>query len=201
MSFDKKAYMLDYNRKYREANREKAKVYSAEYHAKNKELSNERCRNWYANRTTEAKQKRAEASKTWRLNNLEKTNGWRKLNYEKNKEAYKARAAAWSKLHPEAARQGCHRRRARKLNATIGNTKAIYHWETRWRQLEAARCYWCMETFSGKDCHCDHIVALSLGGAHEMSNLCIACESCNFSKNSKQLSVWNRTLNAPVLEF
>lgn len=39
--------------------------------------------------------------------------------------------------------------------------------------------------------HVDHIVPLSKGGKHELSNLTISCPSCNTSKGNKSIEEWN----------
>ena len=75
-----------------------------------------------------------------------------------------------------------HRRKALKLNATIGHVdeKAIY-------KLCGNRCAYCGST---KNLSLDHIVALSKGGAHCESNLLVACRSCNSSKGTKPVAEW-----------
>jgi len=46
------------------------------------------------------------------------------------------------------------------------------------------RCYWCGRKV-GDTWDADHVVALSRGGANHISNIVIACPTCNRSKQAK----------------
>ncbi|MEO1503139.1 MAG: HNH endonuclease [Pseudomonadota bacterium] len=55
-------------------------------------------------------------------------------------------------------------------------------------QRDGYRCAYCE-----KQCyspHVDHIVPVSRGGTHDLSNLTVACPACNLSKGDKLLSEW-----------
>lgn len=53
------------------------------------------------------------------------------------------------------------------------------------------RCLYCGSR--ADKMHLDHITPLAGGGCTEPANLAPACESCNFSKRAKPLSVWLRS--------
>lgn len=81
------------------------------------------------------------------------------------------------------------KRRAMKRSATI-NPKAIAEWMERAIRNKYATCYYCGRRVKGALVHFDHVIALSKGGLHEVSNLCVACASCNLKKSSKGLKEW-----------
>lgn len=39
---------------------------------------------------------------------------------------------------------------------------------------------------------CDHVVPVSRGGGHDLSNLAVACKPCNSSKGGRLLSEWRQ---------
>lgn len=49
-------------------------------------------------------------------------------------------------------------------------------------------CYYCKKRIPSFGCHIDHIVALSKGGNHASSNLCVSCPTCNDRKGAKNIS-------------
>lgn len=64
-----------------------------------------------------------------------------------------------------------------------------------WRELRRAvferddfTCQYC--GVRGGRLQCDHIVPVSHGGSHLLSNLTTACRSCNLSKSNKTLQEW-----------
>ena len=140
-----------------------------------------------------------EYKKTYYAANAESLKASGKLWREKNQERYKAKKRQWEILHPERNRFNQHRRRAIKFKTPIGGRKQIENWESAWKKKSSVTCYWCKHKFNPADCHTDHIIALSIGGAHEIGNLCISCVPCNKSKYSKSVSDWNKELQQPVL--
>ncbi len=150
---------------------------------------------------------------------------WRKRNpsarrqdYLKNIGKYKARGRAWGLLNAKRKQarnrqwrlnnlEHCltkerirnHAERARKLAVSTGNPETIVVWEKAWKAKVRVRCYWCQRSFSPQQCHADHIAALSRGGAHDISNLCISCARCNMHKSAKPISEWNTRIVSPIL--
>jgi len=88
------------------------------------------------------------------------------------------------------------RRRALKKAATIGDTKEITKWLISWKSSDSANCHWCKKQFPTSYCHADHVMPLKLGGLHCISNLVIACKSCNLRKNTKHPDVWMKIISA-----
>lgn len=147
----------------------------------------------------EHKARRLESQRAWRERNKERERlrgvQYRQEHPDKTRESVRKHQAA----HPEQSRQRANKRRAVKLKATVGDTRQMAAWEKRWRAKKAVRCYWCRESFSPKDCHVDHIVPLSKGGAHALENLAISCQPCNQRKYAHDLETWNAQLKQPVL--
>ena len=78
------------------------------------------------------------------------------------------------------------------IQATSQETKeAIKSWRERWRSLAHVVCHWCQQTFDPEHCHADHVIPLSRGGEHSLSNLVIACARCNLRKNARLPEVWS----------
>ena len=73
----------------------------------------------------------------------------------------------------------CEGRRTRKYTED--------HWR---REGIPDRCVYC---HADEPSHIDHVVALSRGGADELSNLLPACADCNKSKGAKPLGQWLRS--------
>lgn len=49
-------------------------------------------------------------------------------------------------------------------------------------------CYMCLEQFDFKDMEMDHLIPLSKGGKHEVSNVKMCCGTCNRKKGAKLIS-------------
>ncbi|MFM0141750.1 HNH endonuclease [Paraburkholderia sp. RL18-085-BIA-A] len=73
-----------------------------------------------------------------------------------------------------------YKARRRAQEATGDSAQDIAAWESAARKV----CYWC-STKCADDYHIDHYQPLSKGGEHRVSNLVIACPTCNLRKNAK----------------
>lgn len=82
------------------------------------------------------------------------------------------------------------KRRAREINATIGDPKEIVAWEKQWRVLPVNTCEWCRMEFPTEMCVTEHAEPLAKGGAHNLNNLVISCAPCNRRKGTKTLEKW-----------
>ena len=112
----------------------------------------------------------------------------RKLLADKQKEYYrenKERIRDYGKMY-RATEQGKtvkrnsdHKRRTLTKNGdvTVQQLKELY--------LTAKNCYWCNTKLNKNNTHLDHLMPLSKGGEHTLSNLVISCRKCNLSKNAK----------------
>jgi 5-methylcytosine-specific restriction endonuclease McrA len=85
-------------------------------------------------------------------------------------------------------------RRAVKSSAPIGDLAAIKSWLKEWKSHENVCCHWCGNLFSPNQCHVDHVIPISRGGAHCLSNLVVACAKCNMQKHDKMPEEWLKTL-------
>lgn len=148
-------------------------------------------------------EKRKAYAKAWRKANLEKvkTYGalWREINLKRKTETDAAWVAnnhekriksvlAWKDANPEKVRAQKAKRRAITLSASgYGVTGE------QWKQiLEAAGgvCSYCGE--QKENLTMDHIIPLMRGGEHDVSNITVACVSCNSSKGVKLLHEWKK---------
>jgi 5-methylcytosine-specific restriction endonuclease McrA len=140
---------------------------------------------WYANNIDRARKKNIE----WNLKNPNSKNKrnaeWRARNPEQAKASVKAHYIA----NPEMYAVYRANRRAAKRNAP-GN--GITKYEIKWLIfLQGARCVYCMKQ---KPMTLDHIIPLSKGGAHDVTNAQMVCKSCNSSKCAKDPLVFANTL-------
>jgi len=120
----------------------------------------------------------------WAIKNKLKVRKTNQLYYKKNIDKITEYNQKWVKKNVLANRNKGHRYRARKKNNTIQQfTK---------QQLEQRmsifgfRCAYCGGSFD----HIDHVIPLSKGGKHCLSNLRPACKKCNQEKHNKSLSEW-----------
>lgn len=99
-----------------------------------------------------------------------------------NKAYYRQAEVEWRTKNPEryaAIRiNSKHRRRAQEAGGV--STSELHAW----RKAQRKVCYWC-----GRKCErnftIDHYLPLARGGRHELSNLVIACRTCNCRKHVK----------------
>lgn len=204
----------DRRKRYRERNREKISDARKLYHAENRERLSEKARKYYESNRDRMKaqakayydkhrQLRSEQKKQYRKLNRDKISQQKRRYYDQNREVIVERLNKYSKTHTEVIR-GCGRRaqskrRAVKRRVTIGDSKSIAMWEQQWRSKRTVVCHWCRKRVKTVDVHVDHVIPLAKGGEHTVENLCVACESCNLSKNAKSPEVWNKSLEQPLL--
>ncbi|WP_053603307.1 HNH endonuclease [Bacillus gobiensis] len=83
---------------------------------------------------------------------------------------------AFRHMRERAARAGI------PMEITVDQIRTIYN-------AHDGKCIYCgaTEEETGKSHHMDHITPLSRGGTNHISNLVIACASCNISKADKPL--------------
>jgi len=60
--------------------------------------------------------------------------------------------------------------------------------------ISQTHCLICQSEMRFEDKTMDHVMPLSKGGAHSLSNVIIMCHSCNSSKNAKSPSEWFKNL-------
>lgn len=92
------------------------------------------------------------------------------------------RVRAWAKANPDKRKAIVFsydsRRRTQKEQGD--STAAIREWV----KVAKKVCHWCNQKCAD-EYHIDHYEPLSKGGEHRVSNLVIACPTCNLRKNAK----------------
>src|SRR4051794_14742919 len=107
----------------------------------------------------------------------------------------KAKKAAYTRL-------ANHRRRARLAGATVGTDQvAVADFERSMRAAARVRCYYCNRLVPKGKRTLDHIVPLARGGAHDVTNLCVACHHCNVTKSAKLPDEFNGQHVLPFVPF
>lgn len=93
-----------------------------------------------------------------------------------------AAATRWARENPEKRRaiSKAYKARRRCQENDGDSTSVIHLWEKTTKKV----CYWCHKPCE-KKYHVDHYEPLSRGGKHVVSNLVIACPSCNCRKSAK----------------
>lgn len=89
----------------------------------------------------------------------------------------------------EQARNKVNNRVARKKSAL--GTHTIQEIQDQHKR-QKGKCYYCHQDVKWGKHHVDHVVPLSRGGSNDISNLVIACASCNLSKSDKLPHEWEK---------
>ncbi len=180
IDLEKKRKRSEYEAQWRAKNRDRVKAVSAAYYSEHRDAM-------------------VAYSAAYRLANPGKVDEYAKKYRAENTTKVKAAIAAWRSANPARVRHHRHKRRAMRKGADSGNCRSIVEWEKSWRSKSSVRCFWCEGLFEPKQCHTDHIIALTKGGPHRIDNLCISCASCNLRKKNKDLKTWNQEIASPVL--
>lgn len=154
-----------YGKAYREANAERKAEYNKAWREANKE------------RVTEYK-------KAWNKTNAERKAEYDKGWYEANREREAERIKAWQKANPDKCRAYSQARRALELEALVDNDITV----TGLRELYDDLCFYYLDPLYFDvpfAVHVDHLIPLSKGGEHSWNNVCLACATCNLTKNAK----------------
>lgn len=128
----------------------------------------------------ENREKLVKRQRAYRFNNKERLAVKKSEWNDKNKEKLRASRKKWSDAHPDSRRERVMRRNAIKKNATIGKVNYSEIWNR-----DKGVCYLCGKEIERSDCHFDHIIPLSKGGSHTMSNIAATHSVCNMKKSRK----------------
>lgn len=102
--------------------------------------------------------------------------------YEGNREVVIKRSKDWGIQNPDKLRACKKANQAyRRAGEKAGDAPAVI---LAWEKSAKKVCYWC-NTKCADEYHIDHYQPLSRGGEHRISNLVIACPTCNLRKNAK----------------
>jgi 5-methylcytosine-specific restriction endonuclease McrA len=168
---------LESSRRYRMLNRDKVRLRAKRYrdaHRGDERLraaKREYRRRWWASLSESAKQQFRDKWRPVRLKSQRKS---KLLNPQKILTQARIRNA---------------RRRALK-RATCGAPSHVAAFMKRTLSRDYVHCYYCENRVSTKHIHFDHVQALSKGGSHEVSNICVSCARCNLKKHDKSLNIW-----------
>ena len=161
--------MREYKRQWRFRHPEKERVYYARYYSEHREQKRESLARW---RTEHSAEIRAYSARYW-------------VEHREEKQEYDRRRRI---AHPETYREANHRYRALKVGATIERVHAVEVYER-----DRYRCHVCGRLVPARERSLDHLVPLSRGGAHSLSNVALAHKRCNFKRYNSglaQLRLW-----------
>lgn len=110
--------------------------------------------------------------------------------YQDNRDRTRKLHSIWAKNNRAILNARDAKRRALEKGSALRDGKLIKEWMVQVRKLSHARCHWCGTKVPGKGVHFDHVVALSKGGEHSISNLCVSCSDCNKTKHNRLIADW-----------
>jgi hypothetical protein len=166
---------------YRETHPEQVREYQKHYQREHREqLLKQRCLWYQANR-----EKIREYNKHYHQEHRIQARCYRKANRERERENLRR----WRKANPEQHREHCRRRHA-KLVSVIHNL-TVKEWQ-HIKEIYDHRCAYCGE--KKKKLTQDHVVPISKGGSHTISNVVPACQSCNSRKGTGEAPAFQRIL-------
>jgi 5-methylcytosine-specific restriction endonuclease McrA len=183
----------DYDRSYRQKNRDKYAVYfrqwkqinstrhkaqRKEYYLNNKEVLRSKDKQYYLlNRDERLRQAQAYAAA-----NRGRITEYRKGYYLKNRQRINEGRKDYFRRHPERIRVYGQARRARELNAPgVHDGNLLLAKFEYWGWC----CYLCGANGDLNKLHMEHRKPLSRGGSNWAANIAPCCKRCNLSKGSK----------------
>ena len=172
---EQKKKHADYMREYYWRNRDKIRLASRGYRAKSKSKKSEYDKKYLE---LNREKKRAYLKKWYAENKTTVVANYRSENRDRLAHNHKK----WLQEHPIEVRAYRRARQAGIIGVKIAKEE-IHNWESR-------ICGICGLLVEDKY-HLDHIIPLSRGGKHEVSNLQLAHPFCNQSKHDKLPSEYN----------
>lgn len=172
---ENKEYILAKNKEWAKNNRARSNAIVKKCKDKNREAVRDWNREYQRNYMVVHKDRHRAAVDNFTKRNPEKVAAWKADYRHRNRE----------KLHAWGAK------RKLAIGDAVKNPQIIeliYSWKV----AKDTKCYYCNTPLIGREVHIDHIVPISRGGKHEISNLCAACMPCNGSKHNKLPHEWRR---------
>ena len=120
----------------------------------------------------------------------EKMAAYFKVWYANNRQKRLAKIAAYDASHPNEHFARACKARAKRYGAKIGDGKAILAWLNGWKTETPVSCYYCKAVAPGTGMTMDHVIPMSKGGDHDLSNLVVCCPFCNNSKHDQLPAEW-----------
>ena len=161
---------------YYEANTDKVKAYQKTYREKNKEKIAARDKAY----REKNKEKIAAEKKAYYEANADKIKAEKKAHYEANADKIKARQKVWRENNLELKNFLEQKRRALKIPALLPTTD-----DGLIKKLYKQRAE--MSKKRGEEYHVDHIIPLSIGGAHHQDNMRVITAKENLEKRDKYI--------------
>lgn len=166
---------------WQQENKESEKARKAKMYAENIDDIRKQQKEYYEENKDYLKSKVA----AYRKENPEKVSAWGAVRYIKHKERILSASSAWKSRNPIARRAHCQKRRAISEGAE-GSFTAMEISELLSRQRgKCAICAKKLKCDGPEKYHIDHIQPISKGGSNWITNIQLACQSCNLTKSAK----------------
>jgi 5-methylcytosine-specific restriction endonuclease McrA len=144
-------------------------------------------RKWIESNPEHAKAIRREASLKWSREHKDECRERIRHWQLEHKDQCKMTRQRFRARHPETDMNASARRRAHIGDATITKEQWLEIMST-WEW----RCAYCSAVLSDSNVRTiDHVIPLTRGGRHHVSNLVACCRPCNLSKKNRLLSEWD----------
>ena len=132
-----------------------------------------------------------------------------KINYERHKKSRLIKNKEYCEKHKDRLKKY----RAKYYSSEKGKLVKINHRHKRRSLLKngdvtteqlknlyntSKNCYWCGVKLFKENTHLDHLMPFKLGGKHTISNLVLACCSCNLKKQGKDPLEFAKTLDESI---
>lgn len=158
--------------------------YYKEHYEKNPEIKERRKKqnkkvgqNYYLKHRQELREKQRVYSRIYYLENKEKINAYNKKYSEEHPIM---RRLIWQNYHAKKVATG--KVSKKEIEKLIEDSGGI--------------CFWCGNKIEEGKMHLDHIYPLSRGGEHKITNLVVACASCNLRKTNRDPEIFiNEVIN------
>jgi 5-methylcytosine-specific restriction endonuclease McrA len=178
INIEKKTRKREYDKKYREINRDKLLASKRKYYKDHRDERREACKEYYKTNRDNIKKAVREYKKA---HHNERVISSRKY-YEKHREEMLEYCSEYRRKHPEIDRAHHRRRKALKLSCLGRGIIASQE-----RELFEQYNYHCAYCGEKLPLEIDHIEPLSKGGMDDIENATVSCKSCNSSKSDKIL--------------
>jgi 5-methylcytosine-specific restriction endonuclease McrA len=125
--------------------------------------------------------------KAWRARNTEHLTRYNRAYLVEHKDEIMEQMRARRRANPYKHRNSNHKYRAHKK----GNGGSVSDQDINdMRLAQGGICAYCQRQYDPDALTIDHIIPLDQGGVHDISNICLACPKCNFSKGNRTPEQW-----------
>jgi 5-methylcytosine-specific restriction endonuclease McrA len=135
----------------------------------------------------ERKARRVELHQLNRVANNASSQAW----YYANRERALATSRAWQDSHPDQHKATVVNVRSRQRSAPGAGVSGVVF--LRLVEAYGGTCAYCGDPL-GDDYEMDHVLALGLGGYHQIENVVPSCRPCNRAKARKTVDAWLQIL-------